>query len=179
LLKEIIPNVHSTAIVSDQDIPHSQTDPGWSPFERAYDRAARSAGVRPLLLRVKGPTPDLEGMFAAAMDEKVEAVLVLEVPVPLQHLSRIAELANERRLPTIFPGGYPNSGALINFGTTIFDANRAMSQYVDMILNGAKPGDLPIGVRNRSELVINLKTARRIGMTISPEMAKRADQVLQ
>jgi putative tryptophan/tyrosine transport system substrate-binding protein len=178
LLKEILPSLESVAVLSDQDIPHSPSDPGWSPFERAYDTAARAAGLRPYVMRVKGPNPDLDGAFAAMMREKVQAVLVLEVPVPLQHLARIAEIAGAHRLPTMFPGGYPNSGGLINFGTTIFDANRAMSEYIDRVLKGAKPGDLPIGVKNRNELVINLMTAREIGVTIPPDVTKRADRVL-
>ncbi len=79
LLKEALPNVTSVAIVSDQDIPHSKTDAGWNPLERAYDTAARKASLRPLLVRLKGPNPDLDVAFATIAQEKIEAIRVLEV----------------------------------------------------------------------------------------------------
>jgi len=179
LLKEVIPNLQSVAILSDQDIPRSASDPGWNPYERSYDTAARALGLRPLMLRIKGPTPELEVAFEAMMKDKVQALRVMEVPVPLLHLTRISELAKAHRMPAMLPGGYPNSGGLISYGTSIFEAVREMPAYVDRILKGARPGDMPIKVSTEGELVVNLATAREIGVTIPPLVMQRADRVLQ
>jgi putative ABC transport system substrate-binding protein len=178
LLKEVVTNLHSVAILSDQDIPHSATDPGWNPLERNYDKAARAAGLESVVLRIKGPTPDLETAFKAMTEQKVQALRVLEVPVPLLHLDRIAELAKAHDLPTMFPGGYPNSGGLVSYGTSIFDAVREMPGYVDKILKGAEPGELPILISTEGEMVINLKTAEKIGVKVPAEVIKRASRVL-
>jgi putative tryptophan/tyrosine transport system substrate-binding protein len=175
MLKEVIPNLARVAILSDQNIP--RTD-GWNPLERANDAAARALGLRPQWLRVKGPAPDLDGAFAAMLNENAQALLVLEVPVTTQHLKPIAELAAKRRVPTMFPGGWENEG-LITYGTSFNNAVPRIAGYVAKILKGAKPGDLPIEVVTRRELIFNLKTAREIGVTISPELLKRADRVLQ
>jgi putative tryptophan/tyrosine transport system substrate-binding protein len=161
LLQEALPNLHSVAILSDRDIPHSATDPGWNPLERNYDKAARAAGLEPLVLRIGGSTPDLESAFETVAKQKVQALRVLEVPVPLLHLDQIAELAKTHRLPTMFPGGYPNSGALISYGTSIFDAVREMPMYVDKILKGANPGELPIITSTKGELVSTLRPPRK------------------
>jgi putative ABC transport system substrate-binding protein len=178
VLKEVLPNLHSVAILSDQDIPHSATDPGWNPLERNYDTAARAAGLESLVLRIKGPAPDLEAAFKAMMEQKVQALRVLEVPVPLLHLDRIAELAKTHAMPTMFPGGYPNSGGLISYGTSIFDAVREMPAYVDKILKGADPGALPILTSTEGEMVVNLQTAEKIGVKVPAEVIKRASHVL-
>ena len=178
ILKLVLPSLHSVAILSDQDIPHSATDPGWNPLERNYDRAARTAGLEPLVLRIKGPTPDLDAAFAAMREQKIEALRVLEVPAPLLHLDRIAELASEHGLPTMFPGGYPNAGGLISYGTSIFDAVREMPAYVDKILKGANPADLPILTSSEGELVINLATAGKLGVKVPDEVVKRANRLL-
>ena len=178
ILKLMLPSLHSVAILSDQDIPHSATDPGWNPLERNYDRAARATGLEPLVLRIKGPTPDLEGAFTTMTQQKVEALRVLEVPTPLLHLDQIAELAKVHGLPTMFPGGYPNSGGLISYGTSIFDAVREMPAYVDKILKGANPGELPILTSGEGELVINLATAEKLGVRVPDEVVKRANRVL-
>lgn len=178
LLKEIIPKLETVAILSDQDIPRSTADAGWNPYERSYDTAARSQGLRSLMLRIKGPTPDVEGAFAAMMAEKVQALRVMEVPVPLLHLNKIADLAKARRLPTMLPGGYPNSGGMISYGTSIFDAVREMPGYVDRILKGAKPGEMPITIGTGGELVINLSVAHELGVTIPPDVLKRANRIL-
>ena len=128
---------------------------------------------------MKGPNPDLEGAFSAMKNEHAEALLVLEVPATGAHRKRIAELAATYRPPTMFAPGSSDSGGLIAYGTTIFDTVPRVPGYVDKILKGAKPGDLPIEVVTRSELTVNLKTAREIGVTFPPEVLKRADRVLQ
>ncbi len=95
------------------------------------------------------------------------------------HQKRIAELAAKDRLPTIFPRDWVYAGGLIAYGTSVVDAVGGMPAYMDKILKGAKPGDLPVDVVTRYELIINLKTAREIGVAIPPKVLKQADQIIQ
>jgi putative tryptophan/tyrosine transport system substrate-binding protein len=97
--------------------------------------------------------------------------------VTIMHQEQIAELAIMHRLPAMFPGGF-TAGGVISYGTTILDTLARLPAYVHAILNGAKPGDLPIEVTTRRELIFNLKTARAIGVTVPPDLLKRADQVI-
>ena len=171
LLKEVFPKLARVAILSDVDVADA--------FGRPNDAAARALGMQPQMVKVKGPNPDLEGAFSAMMKEGAEAIVVLEVPVTIEHQKRIAELAAMHRLPTIFPGGQANAGGLITYGTSILDAVPRMPEYVDKIIKGARAGELPVEVITRSELVFNLKTASEIGVTIQPDLLKRADRVIQ
>jgi putative ABC transport system substrate-binding protein len=171
LLKEVLPGLVRVAIVGDQGVSES--------LLKANEGQAQGLGLQPQGLRVAGPTPDLEGVFAAAKKERAGAVLVLEEPIVVGNRKRIVELAATYRLPTMFGGDGPESGGLIVYGTSILEAVGRMSVYVDKILRGAKPGDLPVEVLKRHHLTINLKTAREIGVTIPPEVLKRADQVIQ
>jgi putative tryptophan/tyrosine transport system substrate-binding protein len=179
LFREVIPQLARVAILSDHDIPRAEADRGWNPLERANDTAARRLGLQPQMLRVKGPAPDLEGAFTAMINEHAEALLILEVPVTIAHRKGIAALATKYRLPTMFAAGLADAGGLIAYGTSIFDAVPRLPNYVAKILKGAKPGEMPIEAITRRELVFNLKTAQEIGVTIPPEILKRADQVLQ
>jgi putative ABC transport system substrate-binding protein len=178
LLRQVMPNLARLAILSDEDIPRVE---GWNPLEKANDTAARALGLRPQWLKVKGAIPDLEGAFTAMKNERAEALLVLDVPVPIIHQKRIAELAATYRLPTMFLGGRRMSEAagLIAYGTGLLDTLPRIPLYVEKILGGAKPGDLPIEVLTQHILIFNLKTARTIGVTIPPELLKRADQVIE
>jgi putative tryptophan/tyrosine transport system substrate-binding protein len=121
LLKELFPGLTRVAILSDADIPGADAS-GLAPIERVNDGAARELGLLPQVFKVKGPNPDLEGAIAAMEKERSEALLVLEVPVPIAHRKRVAELAAARGLPTIFPGSLADGGGLITYGTNVFDA---------------------------------------------------------
>lgn len=178
LLKQVVPNLSRVAILSDQDIPRVD---GWNPLEKVNDAAARAAGVQPQWLKVKGPAPDLEEAFAAMKSERAEVLLVLDVPVPIIHQKRIADLAAKHRVPTMFLGGrrMSNAGGLVAYGTGLLDTFPRIPVYVDKILKGAKPGDLPIEVLTQHVMVINLKTAREIVVTVPPDLLKRADQVIE
>ena len=171
LLKEAIPGLVRVALLGDQ---------GVSDFLlKANEKQARALRLQPELLRVKGPTPDLEGAFAAMKKERADALLVLEEPINAAYRKQIAQLAAMHRLPTMFPGDRADAGGLIAYGTSVDEAARNMAGYVDKILKGAKPGDLAVEVLTRHRLIINLKTAREIGVTIPPQVLKRADQVIQ
>jgi putative ABC transport system substrate-binding protein len=178
MLKEVIPALVRVSFLSDEDIPRVA---GWNTVERANDTAARTLGIQPQWLKLKGPSPDLEGAFTAMANERVQALVVLDAPVPIIHQKRIAELAIKQRLPAMFLGGRRMSGAggLIAYGTGLLDTLPSMSLYVDKILKGAKPGDLPIEVVTRHVLIVNLKTAREIGVTMPPGLVERADQRLE
>ncbi|MCA1654500.1 MAG: ABC transporter substrate-binding protein [Sphingomicrobium sp.] len=179
LLKAVIPKLARVAILSDPDIPHSDADPGWSPIERANDSAARRLGLQPQLLKVKGVEPDLDGVFAAIRKEGATALVILEVPATRRHQVRIAELAAEHRLPTMFPGDWQAAGGLITYGTSIVNTFPRLAEYVHKILKGAKPAEMPIEINTRRRLGFNLRTARAIGLRIPRNLLKRADQITE
>lgn len=176
LLKAVFPHLGRVAILSDEEIPRSQQD-GWNPLEKSNDAAARALGLEPFWVRLKGPTPDLQGAIGSMRSERVEALLVLEVPVTLLCLKQIGGLATAHGLPTLLPAGGVNDG-LISYGTSLGDTIAYLPAYVDKILNGASPGDLPIETVSRRRLVVNLKTARDLGVSIPSEVLCRADQII-
>jgi putative ABC transport system substrate-binding protein len=171
LLKEALPGVKRVAILGDRGVSDA--------LLKANEDQARALGLQPFGLKVGGPAPDFEGAFAAARKDRADAVLLLEEPIVFTHRKRIAQLAATYRLPTMVPGDWADVGGLIAYGTGLLDGAGRMSVYVDKILKGAKPGDLPVEVLTRHRLTINLKTAREIGVTIPPEVLKRADQVIE
>jgi putative ABC transport system substrate-binding protein len=131
------------------------------------------------VFKVSGPNPDLEGAFAAMARQLNEALLVLEVPVPIAHRTRVAKLAPARCLPTIFPGSSGDAGGLITYGTSVSDGLPRLPMIADKALRGPKPPDLPIEVISRRVLVINLATAPEIGVTIPPRVLQRADNIIE
>ena len=136
-------------------------------------------GLQPQSLKIAGASPDLQGVFQAMERERADALLILELPATVAHRRRIAELAAQQRLPTLFAGGLSDAGGLLGYGTRVTEAARRLAVYVDRIVKGAQPADLPFGVVVRPELIVNLKTAQEIGVTIPPEVLKRADRVIQ
>ncbi len=171
LLKQAIPGLVRVAILGDQGVSEA--------LLRANEEQARALGLQTQSLRVVGPTPDLDGAFAAVKRERADALLILEEPIVVVYRKRIAELAAKDRLPTLFARDWADAGGLIAYGTSLGEAAWRMAVYVDKILKGTKPGDLPVEVLTQHKLIINLKTAREIGVTIPPEVLKRADQIIQ
>jgi len=171
LLKEVIPDLKRVAILGDRGVSEV--------LIRASEEQARALGLQPQPLRVAGPSPDLEGAFAAIKQEHAGALVVLEEPVLGVYATKIAELAAKDHLPTVFPPSRVAAGGLMCYGTSEVEAIHRMAVYVDKVLKGAKPGELPVETVTRYELIVNLKTAREIGVTIPPEVLKRADQVVQ
>jgi ABC-type uncharacterized transport system substrate-binding protein len=170
LLKEAIPGLKRVAILGDRGI--------WESVMKANEEAARALGLQSQQLWVAGPSPDLEGAFATFRQEHADAVVVLEEPLLGIHAKKIAELAAKYRLPTMVPPSSADAGGLIGYGTSLREGYRRMAIYVDKILKGAKPGDLPVQTVTRYELVVNLRTAQEIGVTIPPEVL-RADRLIQ
>ncbi len=145
----------------------------------AAEEQARALGLQPQRLRVAGPNPDLQVAFTAMKRQNADALLVLEEPVLGVYAKEVAELADKDRLPTLFAPSRAAAGGLIDYGTSQTEAIRRMAAYVDMILKGAKPSALPVETVTRYALIVNLKTAHDIGVTIPPEVLKRADRVIQ
>jgi putative tryptophan/tyrosine transport system substrate-binding protein len=171
LFKEIIPGLKRVAILGDQGVSEA--------LMKASEEQARALGLQPQRLRVTGPTPDLEGAFAAMRQEHADALLVLEEPVLGVYAKEIADLAAKDRLPAMVAPSRAATGGLIAYGTSQVEAIRHMAAYVDKVLKGAKPGDLPVETVTRYDLTVNLKTAKEIGVTIPPEVLKRANQVIR
>jgi putative ABC transport system substrate-binding protein len=171
LLKEVMPGLRRVALLGDLGVSEA--------LIKASEAQARAAGLQTQRLRVAAPSPDLEGTFTALKQEHADALLILEEPVVGVHAKRIAELAARDRLPTMFAPSRVGAGGLIAYGTSQVEAIRRMAAYVDKVLKGAKPGELSVETVTRYELIVNLKTAREIGVTIPPEVIKRADRVIQ
>jgi putative ABC transport system substrate-binding protein len=177
LLKEVLPELQRIVIVSDQDIPGADGS-GLAPIERAAVAAARELGLQSNVVKLRGPAPDLETSFQTIAAHKAQALLVLEVPVTLSLRKRIAETATVHKLPLVSPAAYSDSGALISYGTSVVDTWSLVPGFVDKILKGGKPGDLPVQVVTRRELVVNTKTANSLGLTAPADLLKRADRVV-
>ena len=147
-------------------------------YREAQD-AARALGVRLQPLEVRDPT-EFEKAFAAMTRERAGALLVLSDSTLLTQRERIADLAAKSRLPAVSGmRAHAEAGGLIAYGANIFDIWRRAATYVDKILKGAKPGDLPVEQPTKFELVINLKTAKALGLTIPQALLIRADEIIQ
>ena len=170
LLEEVVPRLARVALLGDQAL---------RTFMGHHEEQARALGLQPQSLKIAGASPDLHGVFQAMERERADALLVLELPATVAHRRRIGELAAQQRLPTLFGGGLSDAGGLLAYGTSVTKAARRLAGYVDRIVKGAQPADLPFEVVVRPELIVNLKTAQEIGVTIPPEVLKRADRVIQ
>ena len=173
LLKEAVPKFSRVAVLSNP------THPGHPLSLREAEVAARSLKVRLQVLEARAPT-ELGGAFSAMTKESAGALLVLGDPMFFGEHTRIAELAAKSRLPLM--GGqkeYAEAGSLLAYGIDHRDSFRRAATYVDKILKGAKPGDLPVEQPTKFELVINMKTAKALGLTIPPSLRLRADQVVE
>ena len=173
LLKEIVSKLSRVAIGGDV------TRPGIPQALREINVAADALGVQVQYLELREPK-DIETAFRAASKEHADAVLVLGSPVLLSQRRQIADVAAKSRLPAIYPRPeFVEDGGLMSYGVSFTDLFRRAATYVDKILKGAKPADLPIEQPTKFELVINLKTAKQISFTIPPSVLARADRVIR
>jgi putative ABC transport system substrate-binding protein len=171
LLKQIVPRLERVAILGDVGVPEL--------LDHANRAAAEAEGLRPLNIRMHGAAEDLDAVFAAIREERAGAVLGLDVPAVGLHARRIVALATAARLPTMYGGDSAANGPMLAYGSSLAAAAGRMAGMVDRILKGARPGDLPIEVVTEHRMVVNLRVAREIGLTISPELLARADQVIE
>ena len=172
LAKETLPRVSRVAVL---------WDPAGDPSQlRVSELAARSLNIRLQVLKV-GRSDGIEGVFAGAKENHAEALIVLGSPFFYAHRTRLIDLAARRRLPTIYPQRefVAGAGGLMSYGADYRDQFRRAATYVDKILKGARPADLPVQQATKFELVINLKTAKALGLTIPQSVLGRADQILE
>jgi putative ABC transport system substrate-binding protein len=173
LLREFAPTVGRVAVLSDP------SQPGISVELKGTEVAARALGVQ-LQVAEAHSSGELDRAFAAIVRERVAAIVVLPGTVLFANRARIGQLAAKHRLPTSgWTREFPEAGCLMSYGANLPDAARRAAYFVDKILKGAKPGDLPIEQPTKFELVINLKTAKAIGLTIPQTLLLRADQVIE
>ena len=152
---------------------------GHAPQVRHAQDAARVLGVRLQVLEVREPG-EIDKAFAAITTGRADAVIVLPDSMLLDHRTRIAHLATRGRLPLIAAlSDHAEAGGLMAYGPSISDTFRRAATYVDKILKGARPGDLPIEQPTKFEFVINLKTAKTLGLTMPPALLERADRMIE
>jgi putative tryptophan/tyrosine transport system substrate-binding protein len=157
----------------------NSANPAWERYPQVLEPAARALGLRLQRVEVRNPT-DFEPAFAAILQHDANGLLVVSDPIFQAHQTRIAEFTAKHRLPSIAEvPGFAEAGGLIQYGLSIPDMGRRAALYVDTILKGAKPADLPVERPTKFEFLINLKTAKQIGVTIPPEMLARADKVIK
>jgi putative ABC transport system substrate-binding protein len=173
LLKEIVPRLSRVAVLG------TSTTPGNAQLLREIELAAGALKVKLQYLDVLDPK-DIETAFRAASKGRAEAVLMLQGGVLNSHRTQIAALAVKNRLPAIYANSlFVDAGGLMTYSASITDLDRRAATYVDKILKGAKPADLPVEQPTKFDLVINLKTASQIGLTIPPNVLARADKVIR
>ncbi len=173
LLKEIVPKLSRVAVFGDS------TNPGNAQALREIELAAGAFGVKLQYLDVPGPK-DIETAFRAASKGRADAVLVLGGPVLQSHRTQIVELAVKSRLPATYnTPEYVEDGGLMSYGVSVIDLYHRAATYVDKILKGTKSADLPVEQPTKFELIINLKAAKQIGLTIPQSILYRADKVIK
>ena len=173
LLKDLVPGLARVAVV-------------WNPVEvsavrqlRDTEDAARVLGLQVQALEVRG-LGDFEGAFAAARQGRADGLTVLGDPVTFDYRARFVDLVAQSRLPTIYwDRVFAEAGGLMSYAASSRDMNRRAAYYVDRILKGGKPADLPVEQPTKFELVINLKTAKALGLTIPQSLLARADEVIR
>jgi ABC-type uncharacterized transport system substrate-binding protein len=173
LLKEAVPGLRQVAVLG------TLATPGTAQSLRETELAAGTLKLQLQYLDVKSPQ-DIDKVFQAAAAGGANAVLVLGSPFLLSHRATVADLAAKSRLPAIYYStDFVEDGGLMSYGVTITDLFRRAASYVDRIIKGAKPADLPVEQPTKVPLVINLKAAKRIGLTIQPSLLLRADRVIE
>jgi putative ABC transport system substrate-binding protein len=173
LLKEAVPGVSRVGVLAN---PGSHA---YRTARRDLEEAARSLSVGLHFREVRGPN-ELDNAFSAMARERVGALLVVNDAMLFSQRGRIVDLAAKARLPGIYEWReFAEAGGLMSYGANISDMYRRLAAYVDKILKGAKPGDLPIEQPTKFELVINLKTAKALALTIPQSVLIRADEVIR
>jgi putative ABC transport system substrate-binding protein len=174
LLKETVPKISRVAALWNPANPIFQAIQ-----RKETEVAARALGMQLRILEARGPD-EIDRAFAAMAKEHTKALLVLGDPVFISHRKRIADLAANGHLPAVSgTREFVDAGGLMAYGPSFSDMYRRAAYYVDRILKGTKPADLPVEQPTKFELIINLKTAKQIGLTIPPNVLARADKVIR
>jgi len=173
LLKEVVPGVSRVAVLWNAANPYTLL------LVRETEAAARTLGVQVQSLAVRGPD-DFENALPAAIRGRAGALIVVDDPLTYLYRMRIVDFAARNRLPAMYGfREFAEAGGLMAFGANLADLYRRAATYVDKILKGAKPADLPVEQPTKFELIINMKTAKALGLTIPPSLLLRADQVVE
>ena len=173
LLKEVVPRLSRVAVL------WTSTNPGNAPVLTEMELAARALKVKLQYLDVVSPK-EIEIAFRAASKGRAEAAVALASGVFADHRTEIAELAIKSRMPVIyFRSEFVEDGGLMSYGTNIPDLDRRAATYVDKILKGRTPADLPVEQPMKFEFIVNLKAAKAIGLTVPPNVLVRADRVIR
>ena len=173
VLKEMVPKVSRVALL------RNPANPASGPQLREAEAAARTLGVRLQTLEARNPQ-EIDSAFAAMTRERAGALVVLTDSIFTNQRRQIAELATERRLPAVYGNSeHAEAGGLMAYSANFLDLERRAATFVDKILKGAKPGNLPVEQPTKLELVINLRAAKAIRLTIPQSLLQRADQVIE
>ena len=174
LLKEAAPSVSKVGVLWAAD------DEGSAIGFKHYETAARALKLALQSLEVRGPKADLEHVFKAAAQGQLSALITIRSGLLNRHQKRIVDFAIESRLPSIFDGSdFVEAGGLMSYNTDDVESFKRAAVYMDKILKGAKSAELPVEQPSKFEFVINLKTAKQIGLTIPPNVLMRADRVIR
>ncbi len=173
LLSQVIPKVPRMAVL------HNPTHPLHAIFQREIEPAAAALSVK-LELFEYTTVEEFSAAFAAMAAAQVQGVLVLGHPLVITHRSRLAELAAQHRLPAIYPWEeVVQAGGLMSYGSRLIDGFRRLPHFVDRILRGTKPADLPVERWTQFYLTVNLKAAKTLGLTMPPALLEQADRVIE
>ena len=174
LLKEIVPTMSRVGILMTGDSQNAAIS------LKGYETAARALKLQLQVLEVRGPNPDFPAAFAAAAKGRVSAFVTVTTALMGRYSKRVADLAIKNRLPSMFERtDYVEAGGLASYAANEADSFRRAAIFVDKILKGAKPADLPVEQPKKFEFIINLKAAKEIGLTIPPNVLARADRVIK
>jgi putative tryptophan/tyrosine transport system substrate-binding protein len=173
LLKELVPELHRVAVL------WNSTNPYPAIVLKETQEAARTLGIEVQSLDVKGPA-DFATVFGLARQKRPDALFTIDDPLTLSQLNQIVDFAAANRLPAIYGvAEFAAAGGLMAYGASVPDLYRRAATYVDKILHGAKPGELPVEQPTKFDLVINLKTAKTLGLTVPQTLLVAADKVIE
>jgi putative ABC transport system substrate-binding protein len=173
LFKEVVPGLAHVAVIWDPATPSHR------PGLQAVEVTSRALGLRLQALAVPNAT-EFDSAFSAMVQEQADGVVVLSTPLFMGGAKRLAELAIKHKLPTMFgPREHVEAGGMLSYSPDRADLYRRAATYVDKILKGAKPAELPVQQPTKFEFVINLKTANTLGIAIPPTLLARADEVIE
>lgn len=185
LLKEAVPGVTRMAFLIQRRQPgafyatQADLERGNRAYMEAYGVAAKPLGIALHQVQAMG-ADEIRGVFPSLTRDRTNALYVIESPELVIHRALIAELALQHRLPTLFGNrALVEAGGLMSYSPDPLEAPVKMAHYVNKVLKGARPGDLPVEQPTRLQLVINLRTAKALGLTIPPSLLIRADEVIQ
>jgi putative ABC transport system substrate-binding protein len=173
LLRELLPALARVAVLWNAANPYPAI------VFKEVQEAGRTLGIEVQSLEVQGPD-DLDGAFEGARQQRPDAMITVEDPLTITYRKRIADFATGQHLPSLHgQSEFVEAGGLMSYGANLADILRRAAGYVDKILNGAKPADLPVEQPTKFDLVINMTTAKALGLTVPPSLLARADEVIE